>query len=452
MAGEDAAGHRSSSDDSAERMRRFEVTRDPADLWPGLTEEARVAAAQELSRVVQCVLAGETSVPVDPAGRHAEYALHIAAHTTGVGPLLGAWVEQAVVTGTATVLTRFRAHTTHSRQRAARIEAEVGPALDAICARGIVPVALKGFHTSHAYFSEPGLRRMADVDLCVPLDRVPDAEAALREAGFVPASHALRPYRRDWAPAGEHRSNVSLEYSHEQNPWVVELHASFDRIFHPGAVARFDMEREHVEPFTIAGRPLQVMRAPLLLGSLASHCSQELDGSRLLRLVEMTYVIRADLANGRLDWDELLAMMRRTRTARYCYPAFALLEDLMPGLMDARVLAAGRADSTWAARHTVARLTPAGGSPDDRGVLRQWMWTRGPVAVAQRLLRNAWPAAFTRPADVLPGWRVRMRRLMRGRLSLVAPDERRVQANAALPVNALPTAKEQSPDVRETLP
>jgi hypothetical protein len=144
-----------------------------------------------------------------------------------------------------------------------------------------------------------------------------------------------------------------------------------------------------------------------------------------LRLIEMVQVIRTDEAAGRLRWDDCLGMMQRTRTARFSYPALALVEDLAPGSVDARVLALARSDSTWTARHTVARLTPAGGSPDDRGVLRQWMWTRGPVAVAQRVLRTVWPAAFTRPADVIPGWRVRLRRLQAGLLSLRAPDERR---------------------------
>jgi len=50
---------------------------------------------------------------------------------------------------------------------------------------------------------------------------------------------------------------------------------------------------------------------------------------------------------------------------------------------------------------------------------------RGPVAILQRALRTLWPAAFTRPRDVLPGWRVRLRRLLAGVLTLAAPDERR---------------------------
>jgi hypothetical protein len=116
--------------------------------------------------------------------------------------------------------------------------------------------------------------------------------------------------------------------------------------------------------------------------------------------------------------------MARTRSARFAYPALALVNELDPGIVDERVLALGRRDSTWAARHTIARLTPAGGSLDERGVLRQLMWTRGLVAVGTRVLRSFWPAAFSRPSDVIPGWRVRMRRLISGGLSFEAPNER----------------------------
>jgi hypothetical protein len=52
------------------------------------------------------------------------------------------------------------------------------------------------------------------------------------------------------------------------------------------------------------------------------------------------------------------------------------------------------------------------------------MWTRGTVAVAQRVLRTLWPASFLRPQDVGDGWRARVRRLRAGALTLRAPDER----------------------------
>jgi hypothetical protein len=405
------------------RLEEFLRTRDVSALWPGLTEPARVAAARELERVVRAVLAGGRAVSIDPLGKHDAYALAIAGHTTGVGPLIGRWAEDRIVAGAGEAMARFADQLSGSRERAQRIERELLPALDALLARGITPVVLKGFHTSRRYFEEPGVRRMADVDLLVPPDRARDADAALADAGFRRDAGPKEREKQNWIGPSVEDRELSLERDDPRSKWTIELHTSLDRRFHPGAVAALDRERSAIEPFEVAGRRLAALAPELLLVSLACHCSQELDSSRLLRLVEIVRVIRIE-AN-RLDWDAVLGIMERTGAARFTYPAFALVGDLAPGSVDVGVRDAGWRASTRAARHTVARLVPAGGSLDDRGVLRQLMWTRGPVAIAQRVARVFWPGSFLRPHEIIPGWRVRLRRLWSGSLSLGAPDERR---------------------------
>ena len=418
-----SGGNPPSVEEVSRRLERYAQTRDPSAIWPGLTEAARVAAAREIERITRAVVDGRVGETIDPSGTHAAYALAIAGHTTGMAPLLGHLIETGVVTAAPDVACRFTEYLDHARRRAARMEREVSPALDALIAAGVRPAVLKGFHTARAYFAEPALRRMADVDVLVSADRIDAAESALDDAGFRPWSEALRPYKREWIGADVDPRVFSLEVPDARTRWVLELHSSLDRIFDPGAVAKFDAERECVEQTTIAGRSILVLRQPLLLLTLAAHCSQELNGSRLLRLFEMVQIIRADTAASRFDWDELLAMVRRTRTERFTYPALSLVEHLAPGTVDPRVLAAGRRDSTWAARHTVARLAPAGGSLDDRGVLRQVMWTRGPISVVQRVLRIIWPASFRSTHGVGAAWRARLRRIRSGLLTFRAPNE-----------------------------
>jgi Uncharacterised nucleotidyltransferase len=413
-----------SPDEVSSRLHRFELTREPSALWPGLTERNRVAAAREIERVTRGMLAGASGLCVDPAGEFDHYALAIAAHTTGMGPLLGRWLLDGAIDAAPALQLRFRTQLENSRARHTRIAREVSPALDALAACAPTLVALRGFHTARSYFDEPGVRRMADVDVLVAPEFIAAAEAALRTVGFRPAGEALRPYKRDWLPPGAEPRIFSVELDDSRNRWSLELHASHDRVIHPGAVARLDGERECIELVEFEGRELSVLRQPLLAISLACHCSQELGSSRLLRLYELVRVIRADHSAGRLDWDELLAMLTRTGAARFAWPAFALAEELAPGTVDARVLAIGKRASTWAARRTVARLVPAGGSLDKSGALRQSMWTRSPVSLLQRALRMVWPASFTRPQDVLTGWRVRLRRIRAGLMSFDAPDER----------------------------
>jgi hypothetical protein len=412
----------------AARVQAYAQSGDPSTLWPGLTETTRVSALQEIERITRAVLAGGVGVRVDPDNAHATYALLIAGHTSGIGTLLGRWIADGIAVAREDVAIGFSTQLAHARMRADRIAREVAPALDALEARGVKPIALRGFHTSRVYFEEPGLRRMADVDLLVPPRQIGEAEAALPEIGFRPTTPVLRPYRRDWIGPGVSSEIFSLEVEDERNRWNLDLHASLDRWFHPGAVARLDSELDEVEPVDIDGRSLLGLRAPLLLLSLACHCSQELHANRLLRLVEIVRIIRADRVSGRLDWEEFLSMTRRTGAARYAHPALALAEELAPGTVDARALVVVRRASTWAARHAVARLSPAGGSSDSRGALRQLMWTRGSVAVLHWLLCAVWPGGLTRPGDFFYGWRGRLRRLRGGRLSLSAPDERRSES------------------------
>jgi hypothetical protein len=413
----------SAAEEVSRRLERYARTKDPAALWPGLREAARVAGAREIERVTRAVLGGRVGESIDRAGAHEPYALCIAGHTTGMAPLLGHWIETGTVTAAPEISRRFTVYLEHARRRAARMEREVKPALDALAAADIQTVVLKGFHTARVYFAEHSLRRMADVDILVPPDRIDDAESALRGGGFRPASGIVRLSKRDWIGVDVDPRVYSLELPDERTRWMLELHTSLDRIFQPGAVAKLDGERGNLDTATIAGRRRLVLRQPLLLLTLASHCSQELDGSRLLRLFEMAHIIRVDAAAGRFDWDEFLAMLRRTGAARFTYPALSLVEHLAPGTIDPRVFALGRQSSTWAARHTVARLVPAGGSLDDRGVLRQLMWTRGLVAVIERVLRSFWPASFTSTRDVGAGWRARLRRIRSGLMTLRAPNE-----------------------------
>jgi hypothetical protein len=214
----------------------------------------------------------------------------------------------------------------------------------------------------------------------------------------------------------------SVELSDERTRWAVELHVSLARVFHPGAVARLDVMRSFTESIVVRERTLLTLAPVASLLTLACHCSQELYSSRLLRLVEIVRVIRS----GRVDWNEALALLHQSGAARFTYPAFALAENLAPGTVDQRVLVLARAESTLAARHTVKRLVPSGGSGDEMGLLRQVMWTRGPVAILHRMLRLVLPETVgIGPSAVLPSWRVRARQLRAGLLSIRAPDERR---------------------------
>ena len=409
------------AEEASRRVAAFERTGNPADLWPGLTERARVGAARELERLAREILAGRRGVRI--ADQIDVHALGVAGHTTGMGPVVGRWLEDGWADARPAVVTVFARHLEHGRGRAERIEREALPAIDALLTRGIPIVALKGFHTSRVYFEEPGMRRLSDVDLLVPAACVDDAEATLTSTGFQPLGAAHRPYKRDWIGAGVDPRFFSVEYADARTVWALELHASLDRVYNAGAAARLDQWRQRTDPLVIAHRPLAGLDPALLFVYLACHCSQELESMRLLRVFELVRVIRNARAASRFDWDDVRTLLRDSDAAAFVYPACALVEDLAPGTVDERILNDAHAASTWSSRHAVPRLAPAGGSFDERGILRQLMWTRGAAAITQRLFRTLWPASITRPDHVIPGWRARLRRLRTGLLTFRSPDE-----------------------------
>ncbi|MES2178519.1 MAG: nucleotidyltransferase family protein [Gemmatimonadota bacterium] len=411
--------------DLARRLQRFDASKDPSWLWPGLSEPARVRAAQEIQRVTAEMLRGMSRVQMDPQRHHETYALAIAAHTTGMGPLLGHWILTGRLSAEPAVEARMRAHLEHSRRRNARIERELHPALDALIRHGVVPVALKGLHTSRAYFEDPAARRMADVDIWVDERLREAAEEALRSAEFRPSGTPTEAHKQEWIAVGIDDTIHSVEVADAYTKWELELHTSLVRVFHRGAVAKLDPLLLRTEPFELAGVRMRVLQPDALIIMLACHCSAELGSSRLLRLYEIVSIVRSVQMRDGLDWDGILAQMASLRVAHYTYPAFVLAEALAPGTIDPRALALGERASTWAARHTVARLTPAGGVIDEIGFLRQVMWVRGVDGFLHRIQRLVWPAPHGRPTNASASWRTRMRQFRAGLLSLRAPNERR---------------------------
>lgn len=399
------------------RVERFRRTFDPAHLWPGLPERQRVSAANEIERVTRLMLAGAGATTLDTDHQHSPYAIAVAAHTTGMGPLLGSWVANGQLYASEEQSGKLRDHLEHARRRERRIARDAGPALGALCAAGLRPIALKGFHTGRLLFAEPALRRMSDVDLFIPPEDAPRAARALEGIGYTRLSASSDARKTDWIAPGVSTRTHSLEVADEFTRWTLEIHTSLDSVFYRGAVARLDALVGDTVPLVVDGRTLDALAPENLLILLACHCS-ELEANRLLRVYELALLTRRGL-----DWDRVLALLATTGAARFTWPALSLVENLAPNSIDPRVLAIGRKQSTWAARHTVQRLTPAGGRIGDIGLFRQLMWAQGKSALLERAGKFLWP---TRAASGLTtsGWRMRYEQLRAGRLSVTAPDER----------------------------
>jgi Uncharacterised nucleotidyltransferase len=408
------------------RVHAWQATFDRRYLWPTLDEGERIRAVAAIGRAVASLLRHGTSTPSLGAadGRDA-YAFGVAAHTSGTGPLLGYWIEKGKLDVSEPLARILAEHLDHGRRRAKRIERELLPTLDLFQRHGIACTVLKGFHTARRYFPEPGTRPIADVDLLIAPSEIKRAERLLRDAGFVAGGRTRTPYKRDWHPSSMDRRLRSVELTHELSPWDIELHASLDRRFETSSIFRLaDTEAMH-EPWSVRGRPLRVLAQPLLFAMLAAHASDALHSMRLSRLIELVFVLRAERHTSALDWRAFDALFARRRDARFVYPALALAERLVPGIIDQRTLSAAHRASTRLARHLVKRMTPADESPIGRASLAEkFMWVAGPREAMFRVARLAFPLTGS-PSDMRAAFGRRLHFFTRGKISLLAATEKK---------------------------
>lgn len=404
------------SADIDKRSRQWAITSDPGWLWPGLDLELLSAAASAIEQSVARILAGEMTSLGAADGSDA-YAVGIASLVSGTGPMLGYWVERGqldVASPLARILAR---HLTHGRGRVARIEREITPALQSLMEAGVRPGILKGFHTAHVYFPEPGVRPLADVDVYVEPHYVARAGQALASAGFGPGSWGAE-FKSNWYPDGKILPTRSLEYWHTLSPWRIELHSALEF----GTLVRHGIRLERAMPITDIwdwmAMPLRVAPQPLRFVALAAHLSSELDAARLIRLIELTLLIRRDTASGELDWSAATDFLERTGATRYAYPALTLVEQLAPGTVDATLLAKTYKRATRIARVVVRELTPATPILHERvSLAERLMWEPGVFGVARRLLEMLVPAQGESLREDLLVYGSRFLRLITGRVS-----------------------------------
>ena len=398
---------------------RFRAARQrgrPDWLWPDVDVAAWRASVAAIARTLMATL----SPPKDDVrldAPHGARAIGIAGYTSGTGPLLGRWIEDGRVQADAEVRDVLAAHLAHARERARRMREALAIALDTLHAEQIPVTVLKSAYTAH--FGEPGLRPAADIDLRVPAARMHDAERALERTGHTCVLVTLRPYKSSWRPAGSSRTIRSLELDHGGNPFSIELHSSLDRAFYGVRRVSFRAyEDTYTKPWDIHPAAYRLVH-PLHLVFLATHASEELHQLQLIRLVDIALVARAEAARPE-DWDAVLRLLRDTDAHRFAYPAFTLVERLLPGTVPAHVSDALERAAPPRMRRVLRALTPATAQRLDGVSLEErFMWAHGPVEIVRRTVSLLWPMRAHRSARTRTAlYRERLYRLLRGNVSV----------------------------------
>ena len=395
----------------------------PFWLWPDVGVAEWRAALVELERIAAGALQGaERPIAWQPPSALRPEALGVAAYTSGLGPWIGRQIEDAVleVCDDATAA-MFADHLEHARRRARRLTTELSSALAAFAAAGIQATVLKGAHTASAYFAESALRPMADMDLLVDADAIARSEGVLAAAGYVEeqAARLVRPYRSEWRRPETARLPHSLSFVHAHDPWSIDLHGTLDIDFFGVRTVPFGQPQADMRTTAPAlGTHATVLRQPLLAAHLAVHASHGLHGLTLIRLLELALVLRADMRTA-ADWQDFEEQLRALEAARFAYPALALVDRLVPGLVPSPLLARLQQAAPARLRAVIGSLRPATAQRIDGLALdERFMWAATPAEHVKRLGNMLLPTGSGPVQRLGRIYAERVFRIARGRVSL----------------------------------
>lgn len=347
----------------------------PAWLWPDIAMADWRTALHAIEHIVRLKLSGASpfrALDGDTA------AVGLACYTSGMGPLLGWWLEQGKIAASPSIEDVLARHLHHNRQRTEGLTRAATDVAGRFIRHHIPVLMLKGAHTATEYFPDPATRPASDVDLLVADVQAIAAGNLLQDAGFQRVHRAER--ESTWRPNGVATEPRSLMFVHADDPWSIDLHNSLDYVVAAGApMARLDALRpfDHVDRW----RPLPeagVLEQPILLLHLAIHAGAGLHNLTLLRLVELQMVISQDLTCGRLSWRDVLGEGERSNLLGFAYPALHLCEKLVPGTVPRGVLEQCAAAAPIGVRRLVAALQPATAQRIGRGSFAEhFMWSVG---------------------------------------------------------------------------
>jgi hypothetical protein len=319
-----------------------------------------------------------------------------------MGPLLGWWLDEGRVDGSPPVRELLGQHLEQGRRRSALLREHASRIVGAMHAEGLRPILLKGMHTGAEFFPDPAVRPSSDIDMLVaPADRG-RAEAILSRLGFALTKDVVAD-RADWSLPGVPSVPRSLEMDHAENPWHVDLHVALHRFYFRGtSVDLGDGAFATRRSVDVAGARALVLDQPYLTAFLAMHAGCDLAAVRLIRLIELVLVVRADVERRRLDWRDLGDLLASTGTGRFAYPALALADELAPGTMDAALLDRLSSDATPRMRRALEAVRSAGTGPlDERSFDVKLAWASGPRELLLALSELGLPSIRDSLGDTL---------------------------------------------------
>ena len=253
-------------------------------------------------------------------------------------------------------------------------------AVERLAAAGVPVAALKGLHLASAVYEHPALRRLSDLDLLVPSDRLEAARAALLADGYRPSGvddptlHHVAPLvKKGVAPIELHR-----DICPDPNPFRIDVAPLWERMV----------------PTTVGGQPALGLCAEDLVLHLCVHM---VFNHRCLVPLRNVLDVAEVVAGDGVRWDRLEEAARATGTRRAVFCGLALARDMFGAAVPADVL---------------ARLAPAGDAAEALRTAREnvldhasagpmWMGITLAESDPTRRLRGLWGRVFAPPDRLL---------------------------------------------------
>jgi len=361
----------------------------PLWLWPEIAPDQWREAMAQIERACVAVLAGDCP----DALRGDAAAFELAGYTSGMGPMLGWWLEKGLIPKGCDAVESTLCRQLHANgARMDKLLEHTRGLVQLLSDNCIGVTVLKGVHTAFAYFPSPACRPMSDVDILVGPDDAARSEGLLQGAQYRPV--ARNPLETTWRHADAAACPETLVSLEADDPWTLDLHVSLDVEGPPGALparlSRLD-QTENREPWELFGSASKLTQPGLLL-HLAAHAGSGFHNLTMVRLLELALVARIDQASGALDWNDFMEVGQSTGGLAFAYPALELARCLAPDDIAQSVVERCKAEAPAAVRGLVGGMSPATSHRIDGPSLREhFAWTRGAIGWLRRLAADIVP-------------------------------------------------------------
>jgi hypothetical protein len=269
------------------------------------------------------------STPQDPGWSAETWAqFQFVSLVLGVGPLLQPKLAQADWIEPEAKAWLAQQYDFNSR-RLAKIHAELKAILACFEAHEVGVMPLKGAILAAAYYSEPGLRPMADIDLLIRPADFERSSALLQQLGYEPE---LAHWKHTEFSKPDNRTIASRTSEHPDNPRRVELHLHCRENFGGPVVDLTAAMWQTASTGSLLGEAAMLPSVDMLWLHVLLHAGYHIwqGKGRLIYLVDLAqlwpHLTDPAAALGRVD-------------ARYTYPALSLLKRCFPQMVSDQLLA-----------------------------------------------------------------------------------------------------------------